>query len=414
MTTQGFFGVSNYRLVSARAEQELQKAAKSTGRATTACASRTGAVYCTKLTFHAVNDPFDPHRPPDDKASAVSISPDDVPVSRQELTAPSNVEVITAFAGRTNLTASDLRGRITEATEAWLARSPSSQTRDCYVRDLRAFLTWAQIPDGELETLTTIRPGQIAAWRDHLRERGLGNAAILRKITVLRSLFSYLQTYGYTGANPAHSDFVQAPAVPRDGKTVGLTPEDCRRLLEAPDPSTPVGIRDRAILATLAYSACRVGELARLRVRDYRESGGHKILELFGKGGKERRVPLHPEAFERLDEWLELAALRGESGTPLFRPTASARGAGRDGFLPTGLAKRSIQAAIKRYARQVGLDPAVTVHSLRVTALTTARERGADIIDLQDFAGHSDPQTTLTYIRNRNRLSKSPAYVLRY
>ena len=56
----------------------------------------------------------------------------------------------------------------------------------------------------------------------------------------------------------------------------------------------------------------------------------------------------------------------------------------------------------------------MTVHSLRVTALTTARERGSDIIDLQDFAGHADPRTTLTYIRSRDRLSKSPAYVLKY
>jgi integrase/recombinase XerD len=69
---------------------------------------------------------------------------------------------------------------------------------------------------------------------------------------------------------------------------------------------------------------------------------------------------------------------------------------------------------VKRYARAAGLDQAVSVHSLRVTALTTARERGADIVDLQDFAGHADPRTTLTYIRNRDRLSKSPAYVLRY
>ena len=102
--------------------------------------------------------------------------------------------------------------------------------------------------------------------------------------------------------------FVTAPGVPRDGTTVGLSPCDCRRLMDAPDLTTPLGIRDRAI----------------------------------------------------------------------------------------------------------GLDPAVTVHSLRVTVLTTARERGADIVDLQDFAGHADPRTTLTYIRSRDRLSKSPTYVLNY
>src|SRR5205814_3879057 len=109
--------------------------------------------------------------------------------------------------------------------------------------------------------LAAIRPVHVTAWRDHLRDRGLGNAAIVRKITVLRSLFSYLSVYGYLGANPAHSDFIDVPAVPRDGKTVGLTPEDCRRLLDAPSEQTPEGLRDRALLAALAYTGCRVGEL---------------------------------------------------------------------------------------------------------------------------------------------------------
>ena len=196
---------------------------------------------------------------------------------------------IPAFDGHGSLTSAELRVRLCEARQAWLTRSPSPKTRDDYGRDLSQFLVFVGAKPDALEILTAIRPAQVAAWRDHPRERGLCNASILRKMTVLRSLFSYLRTYGYTGANPAHSDFVQAPAVPRDGKTVGLTPEDCRRLLDAPDPTTPAGVRDRAILGMLAYSACRVGELARLSICDYRESGGHKVLELFGKGGKERR-----------------------------------------------------------------------------------------------------------------------------
>ena len=78
------------------------------------------------------------------------------------------------------------------------------------------------------------------------------------------------------------------------------------------------------------------------------------------------------------------------------------------------MTSRAIEKLMRKYVTQIGLDPAVTVHSLRVTALTTARDRGADIIDLQDFAGHTDPRTTLAYIRSRDRLSKSPAYVLKY
>jgi integrase/recombinase XerD len=223
-----------------------------------------------------------------------------------------------------------------------------------------------------------------------------------------------LQTYGYVGANPAHSDFVAAPAAPRDGKTVGLTPEDCRRFLEAPSETTPAGIRDRALFAVLAYTGCRVGEMTRLKVGSYKTTGIHRILEIHGKGGKERTVPLHPEAAERIEAWLDVAGIRDDSAGPMFRPLATARGDGQKGFAMRAIGKRAVQKLIETYVRRLKLDPNVTVHSLRVTALTTAREQGSDIIDLQDFAGHADPRTTLTYIRNRDRLSKSPAYVIKY
>lgn len=313
-----------------------------------------------------------------------------------------------------NLTKQEFRSRIAEAVAAWLVRSPSKDTRVNYATDLRQFLEFAGIPHSEIESLTSLRPHHVAAWRDTLRNKGLTNASIRRKMTAIRSLFSYLQRYGYIGGNPAHGDFVDAPSVPRDGKTVGIDPKDCRRLIDAPDTESPVGVRDQAIFAVLAYCGIRVGELARLRVKDYKQTGGHRVLEVRGKGGKERRVPLHPEAFEKIELWLEKAQIRLEADGPLFRPTATARGRGFDGFRLQALTRRAVQFLVDRYVKLVGLDPSITVHSFRVTALTTARERGCDIIDLQDFAGHSDPQTTLSYIRNRDRLSKSPAYVLGY
>jgi integrase/recombinase XerD len=231
--------------------------------------------------------------------------------------------------------------------------------------------------------------------------------------------FSYLQTCGRSGVNPAHGKFVAAPQVPRDGKTVGLSPEDCRLLLDAPKTeddgeAIPEGVRDRALLAVLAYSGIRVGELCRLRVSDFKTSSGLKLLDVRGKRGKERRVPLHPQAVERLEEWLDCAAMRGDVAGPLFRPLAAARGHGKKGFLPQPITSRAVQYLVGRYVERLKLDPAVTVHSFRVTALTVARERGADIVGLQDFAGHADPRTTLSYIRNRDRLSDSPAYLLKY
>lgn len=327
---------------------------------------------------------------------------------------PPRQMLVPAFASTDHLTASNIRGRFIEATDAWLCRSPSMSTRENYARDLAQFMGFLGIHPDAIEQLANVRPEQIATWRDHLTKQGLANSSVCRKMTALRSFYSYLQTYGYTGPNPAHSDFVQAPAVARDGKTVGLSPENCRRILDAPDPATPTGIRDRAIFAVLAYSACRVGELVLLRVKDYRTHSGHHILDVLGKGGKERRVALHPEAFDRIERWLDVAGIGDDPQGALFRPQVTARGDGRDGFRAKPMTRRAVQKLVERTVIALGLDPAVTVHSFRVTALTTARELGNDIIDLQDFAGHADPRTTLSYIRNRDRLAKSPAHSLRY
>ena len=144
-----------------------------------------------------------------------------------------------------------------------------------------------------------------------------------------------------------------------------------------------------------------------------RPNGEHRVLNITGKGGKERTTPLHLDAVERLGEWIKVAGIQDDAAGPLFRPQKSARKQGRDGFRPKPMTTRAVEKLIGRYVQALGLDVNVTVHSLRVTALTTARERGSDIIDLQDFAGHADPRTTLTYIRSRDRLSKSPAYILR-
>jgi integrase/recombinase XerD len=334
--------------------------------------------------------------------------------SNKQTTFLTNETLPPAFAGPREFSPDELHEMFAQAIRSWLMRTPSTQTRANYDRDLRQFLCFCKIDAQRSSDLAQIRPEHVAAWREKLQQAGLANSTVRRKLTVLRSLFSYLQVYGYTGANPAHGKFVKAPSVTRDGKTVGLSPRDCRKLMEAPNADTPVGIRDRAIIAVLAYSACRVGEIVRLRVGDFKPSGEHRILSVMGKGQKERTVPLHVEAVERLKAWLRIAGIEDDRDGPLFRPVATARGLGHDGFKRAFLSVRGVEYLVTRYVEKSGLDPAVTVHSLRVTALTTARERGSDIIDLQDFAGHQDPRTTLTYIRTRDRLSKSPAYVLKY
>jgi integrase/recombinase XerD len=125
---------------------------------------------------------------------------------------------------------------------------------------------------------------------------------------------------------------------------------------------------------------------------------------------------LHLEAVEPLAEWLAVPGVKEDPAGPLFPAARTPRGQGRDGFRDEPMTTKAVEKLIGRYITALGLDPDVTIHSFRVTALTTARERGSDIIDLQDFAGHADPRTTLPSIRSRSRdrLSKSPAYVLKY
>src|SRR5258707_262806 len=104
--------------------------------------------------------------------------------------------------------AAALREKLAEATIAWLCKSPSKDTRSNYMRDLHQFLAFIGTGADQVEVLAAVRPHQVAKWRDRLSQDGLTNASIRRKMTALRSLFSYLQSYGFIGANPAHSDFV--------------------------------------------------------------------------------------------------------------------------------------------------------------------------------------------------------------
>jgi integrase len=97
-----------------------------------------------------------------------------------------------------------------------------------------------------------------------------------------------------------------------------------------------------------------------------------------GKGGKERATPLHLEAVERLAAWLAHHGVKNDPAVPLFPAARTSRGLGRDGFRELPMTTRAVEKLIGRYVCALGLDPNVTVHSLRVTALTTARERGAD------------------------------------
>jgi len=155
-----------------------------------------------------------------------------------------------------------------------------------YRKDVTQFLEYHGLDPLHVEQLTRTVPEDVATWRDHLfaaggrpdkdgKPRPATNATIARKMTALRSFFSYLQVAGYRGGNPAHPNFVDAPAMPSEGITPGIAPKLIVKLLDAPQPDTPLGLRDRAWLALLTYMAVRVEELSLINVGNIVRDGEH-------------------------------------------------------------------------------------------------------------------------------------------
>jgi len=333
--------------------------------------------------------------------------------------------VAPVFGGQPPKNLLELRPWIEQAKIAWLKKTESERTRIAYSNDLDQFLAFLGIDPTHVEHLTRIVPDDVTSWRDHLLARGgrpdkngeprrASNSTVARKITALRSFFAFLQRGGYRGGNPAHPDFCKTPSVPTDGKTVAISPKECAKLLVEPDENSPVGIRDRAILHMLAFLAPRVSEIASLTVGNIKRDGEHTIIEFKGKGNKPRRGVIPPLAATPLNAWLDVAGIRDDRNGPLFRPSLTPRGAGRDGFNRKHMAVTAVQRLVKKYAARVGLDVAVTVHSLRVTATTEGDKAGSSILELQKWLGHADPRTTIGYIRGQQNLDKSPAYIIRY
>ena len=330
-----------------------------------------------------------------------------------------------SFGGELPADLTELRSVIAQMLKDWLTKSESVKTREAYRRDIRQFLDFLKLEPTHIEHMTAVRPDDITAWRDHLLAAGgrpdsdgqpqpASNATVARKLTAVRSFFSFLQSYGYRGANPAHPHFVDTPKVSDEGVTPAIPPKQVVQLLDAPDLDTPIGIRDRAALAVLAYMAVRVDELHQMNVGNIVRDGEHTIIRIRGKGNTTRKGVIPPLAATVVRQWIETAGIGEERNGPLFRPGQSPRGKGKDGFRRERMTVRSLQKMLKKHCAAVGIERAVSIHSLRVTAATEADRAGVSLKHIQRWLGHRDPRTTERYIRTGQDLDRSPAYVLRY
>ncbi|MBT2375512.1 tyrosine-type recombinase/integrase [Pseudomonas fluorescens] len=292
------------------------------------------------------------------------------------------------------------------AAVEWFANIDNPRTRRAYQNDLEDFCSFVGLTGAE--EFRAVTRGHVLAWRAQLETRGLAGASIRRKLAALASLFDHLlENNAVAGGNPVHG--VKRPKIEtNEGKTPALSDEQAKCLLEAPDAQTLKGLRDRAILAVLLYHGLRREEAAQLLISDLQERRGIKHLQVKGKGGKLRFLPLHPVAAERIHAYLERDSEREQGSGPLFR---SIRGR----TTGAGISANGIYTVVAYWASVAGIEvTGLGVHGLRATAATNALEHNADIAKVQVWLGHANISTTRLYDRRDQRPEDSPTYKVKY
>ena len=284
------------------------------------------------------------------------------------------------------------------ADEFFSARVRNVHTRRAYGRPVRKFLEWCEEHGLSLQQIS---PGTAARFID-----GYGASVSGQKVALaaLRQFFDVLVTRHAVVLNPFLS--VRGPRQDtRRGKTPEITVEQTRELLAAVDCSRPMGLRDRAVIGTLAYTGARVGAIAQLRLQDLRDYGEHRSLWFREKRGKEREIPVRIDLDRWLAEYVASAGIADDpKASPLFRSAdfhaSSGLGAG-------GVGPWTIRCLLKRRLKDAGLPQVFTPHSFRVMVVTDLLTQGVPIEDVQYLAGHSHPSTTQVYDRRDRRVSRN-------
>ena len=266
--------------------------------------------------------------------------------------------------------------------EMRVSRRLAANTVLAYQRDVGRLCAFAKQLDRAPATLDR---GDLEAFVRELMVSGLSPRSVARHVASVRGFYRFLVLDGRLTASPA--DDVQAPrawpALPRF-----LSLDEVDRLLEQPDTDTPAGLRDRALLEMLYATGMRVSELVGLRVGDVDLRRG--LLTCFGKGSKERMVPVGGAATAWTRRYLASgrpALLKRRESIRLFLNARGGRTLSRVGFWKI----------IKKYGLQAGLTRELSPHTLRHSFATHLLERGADLRVIQTLLGHADLSTTQIY-----------------
>ena len=279
-------------------------------------------------------------------------------------------------------------------------------TQRAYLRAVRRFLAWCE---GQGVELNGVTPGMVGKYLVGL---GGSPANFKQNLAALKGFFDKLVLRHVVAINPAASvRGVREQVI--EGKTPEITIEQARTLMasikvsrtvknaqgESVEAPLVVGLRDRAILSTMRFTACRAGAVARLRLGDFQHDGEQYVLRLQEKGGKSREIPVRLDLQRDILAYLRAAGIEGEpKDRPLFR-AAGRRRAKRLTDRP--LTTERICELVKRRLKDAGLPSRPSPHSFRARTATDLLAAGVPLEDVQQLLGHADPRTTRLYDRRQ-------------
>lgn len=264
-------------------------------------------------------------------------------------------------------------------------RNFSENTVRAYATDIEAYLAWVR---REGVTAASISHRSLRRYLAELTRAGYSTRTVNRHLSAIRGLYKWLVSQGrVTG------DAAAALASPKIAKTLPRTmsDSDVDALLDTCDASTLEGLRDQAIIELLYATGARISEISRLNVADIDPAQAQ--VRLFGKGSKERVVPVYERALAVLRQYVQQArpALcarrkRGEATGALF---VSVRG--------NRMTADALRTCFERHVRLAGIESGVTPHAMRHTYATELLSGGADLRSVQELLGHESLATTQIY-----------------
>jgi integrase/recombinase XerD len=263
-----------------------------------------------------------------------------------------------------------------------LERGSALNTTAAYGRDVSRFAVYARVKGASTPRDAT--PRLLRDYVYNLKDLGLAPSSIRRNVSAVRTYFKFLLTEGHVVSDP--SERLDTPKRWRTLPDV-LTVQEVERLLAAPTLDEPMAFRDRALLE-LAYGAgLRVSEWITLGTRDVLFEEG--LVRVFGKGSKERLVPMGRTAIGAVAVYVRELRPRLEQGRGEGVLFLSARG--------QPLSRMGAWKILRKYVLKAGLRKRVTPHTLRHSFATHLLEGGADLRAVQEMLGHADIATTQIY-----------------